>query len=140
MKIQDYKVEINEYGVGTLIVIANGEKEIVGDIGKVEGKSAKEIDEIAKQFLEINDYVISSKQEIITVSTQDQQADLSLIRTEMRKILKVLGNPNTSIKEKKELLDIYQTMCASAKVITDTCKLELVFARLNSSELVKINK
>lgn len=46
-KINNYSVEINEKGVGSLYVSKNGEKEYVVDIGTINGYSSDKVNELA---------------------------------------------------------------------------------------------
>lgn len=60
----------------------------------------------------------------------DRKADLALVRNEMRKIMKELGNKNIPLEQKKSMLGVYGTLCNAATLITKACVVELAYDRM----------
>ena len=129
MKINDYKVEINEKGEHELFAIRNTEKIFVGEVA---GSDAEQVEENAKQLLEKNGMELVNVQEVILEREDlvDRKGDLSYVRTQMRKIMKELGNSSTSLEQKKSMLGIYGTMCNAATIITKACVVELAYDKM----------
>lgn len=129
MKINDYKIEINEQGEHELYAIRNTEKIFVG---KVDGDNAVQVEENAKQLLTLNDMQIVSVQETIVEREDlvDRKADLSYVRTQMRKIMRELGNKETTLEQKKQMLGVFGTICNAATIITKACIVELAYDKM----------
>ena len=129
MKINDYKIEINEQGEHELYAIRNTEKIFVG---KVDGDNAVQVEENAKQLLTLNDMQLVGVQETIIEREDlaDRKADLALVRNEMRKIMKELGNKNIPLEQKKSMLGVYGTLCNAATLITKACVVELAYDKM----------
>lgn len=129
MKINDYKIEINEQGEHELYAIRNTEKIFVG---KVDGDNAVQVEENAKQLLALNDMQIVSVQETIVEREDlvDRKADLSYVRTQMRKIMRELGNKETTLEQKKQMLGVFGTICNAATIITKACIVELAYDKM----------
>lgn len=138
MKIEGYKILINEKGEHNLFAIVkegDDEDEFVR-VGSIPGASmlnSTEIEKEAKTLLAQHGFEIVDKK----ASHFDdkgyvinQKEDLNYIRTQMRKVLKNLADPNVKLSEKKEMLPIYQTMCQSSQMITNACKLELQIEKI----------
>ena len=130
MKINDYKIEINEQGEHELFAIRNTEKIYVGKVG---GNNATEVEENARTLLALSDMELVSVQETIIEKDDlaDRKGDLSYVRTQMRKIMKELGDKNTSIEQKKEMLGVFTTMCNAATIITKACVVELAYDKMS---------
>lgn len=126
MKINDYKIEINEEGKHELFAIRNTEKIYVGE---VVGENAEEVETNAKQLLVSNNMELASINETIVEKEDftDRKADLSYIRNQMRKIMRELGNDKLTIEQKKSMLGIYGTMVNAATVVTKACIVELAY-------------
>lgn len=133
MKINDYKLEIRNEDTGELYVFRNGEKIFVQDID-IKNKNSSEVDELVKNVISYHNYeVVDVSQTIIERDDlTDRKADLSMVRTSMRKILKDFGNRNMSLAEKKEMIDVYEVMCKAADVITKSCVVELAYDKFAS--------
>lgn len=128
MKINDYKLEINTLGNGDLYALRNGDKIFVDTI-EIKGKNAAQVDQLIKDTLQKHQMEIVSVEETIFEKEDliDRKSDLYLIRKSMRKILKNLGNDKISIEDKKDTLDIYETMCKASSVATKACIVELAY-------------
>ena len=129
MKINDYKIEINEQGKHELFAIRNTEKIYVGE---VVGENAEEAEINARQLLATNNMQLVGVQETIVEREDlaDRKADLALVRNEMRKIMKELGNKNVPLEQKKSMLGVYGTLCNAATLITKACVVELAYDRM----------
>ena len=129
MKINDYKIEINEQGKHELFAIRNTEKIYVGE---VVGENAEQVETNARQLLSSHDMQLVGVQETIIEREDlaDRKADLALVRNEMRKIMKELGNKNVPLEQKKSMLGVYGTLCNAATLITKACVVELVYDRM----------
>ena len=129
MKINDYKIEINEQGKHELFAIRNTEKIYVGE---VVGENAEQVETNARQLLASNDMQLVGVQETIIEREDlvDRKADLALVRNEMRKIMKELGNKNVPLEQKKSMLGVYGTLCNAATLITKACVVELAYDKL----------
>lgn len=126
MKINDYKIEINEQGKHELFAIRNTEKIYVGE---VVGENAEQVETNARQLLVSNDMQLVGVQETIVEREDftDRKADLALVRNEMRKIMKELGNKNVPLEQKKAMLGVYGTLCNAATITTKACVVELAY-------------
>ena len=126
MRINDYKIEINEEGKHELFAIRNTEKIYVGE---VVGENAEEVETNAKQLLVSNNMELASINETIVEKEDftDRKADLSYVRNQMRKIMRELGNDKLTIEQKKSMLGIYGTMVNAATVVTKACIVELAY-------------
>lgn len=129
MKINDYKVEVNEKGKHELFAIRNTEKIYVGEVA---GDNAEQIETNALQLLDSNDMQLVGAQEIILEKEDltDRKSDLALVRNEMRKIMKELGNKNVPLEQKKSMLGVYGTLCNAATLITKACAIELAYDKM----------
>lgn len=129
MKINDYKIEINEKGKHELFAIRNTEKIYVGE---VVGENAEQVETNARQLLSSHDMQLVGIQETIVEREDlaDRKADLALVRNEMRKIMKELGNKNVPLEQKKSMLGVYGTLCNAATLITKACVVELAYDRM----------
>lgn len=129
MKINDYKIEVNEQGKHELFAIRNTEKIYVGE---VVGENAEQVETNARQLLSSHDMQLVGVQETIIEREDlaDRKADLALVRTEMRKIMKELGNKNVPLEQKKSMLGVYGTACNAATIITKACVVELAYDRM----------
>lgn len=129
MKINDYKIEINEKGEHELYAIRNTEKIYVGE---VPGTDAEQVDQNALILLEKNNMQIVDVQQTILEREDlaDRKGDLSLVRTEMRKIMKNLGDKNTSLEQKKSMLGVYGTLCNAANLVVKACSVELAYDKM----------
>ena len=129
MKINDYKIEINEQGKHELFAIRNTEKIYVGE---VVGENAEQVETNARQLLSSHDMQLVGVQETIIEREDlaDRKADLALVRNEMRKIMKELGNKNIPLEQKKSMLGVYGTLCNAATLITKACVVELAYDKL----------
>lgn len=129
MKINDYKIEVNEQGKHELFAIRNTEKIYVGE---VVGENAEQVETNARQLLSSHDMQLAGIQETIIEREDlaDRKADLALVRTEMRKIMKELGNKNVPLEQKKSMLGVYGTACNAATIITKACVVELAYDRM----------
>lgn len=129
MKINDYKIEINEQGKHELFAIRNTEKIYVGE---VVGENAEQVETNARQLLSSHDMQLVGVQETIVEREDlvDRKADLALVRNEMRKIMKELGNKNVPLEQKKSMLGVYGTLCNAATLITKACVVELAYDRM----------
>lgn len=129
MKINDYKIEINEQGKHELFAIRNTEKIYVGE---VVGENAEQVETNARQLLSSHDMQLVGVQETIIEREDlaDRKADLTLVRNEMRKIMKELGNKNIPLEQKKSMLGVYGTLCNAATLITKACVVELAYDRM----------
>lgn len=129
MKINDYKIEINEQGKHELFAIRNTEKIYVGE---VVGENAEQVEINARQLLATNNMQLVGVQETIVEREDlaDRKADLALVRNEMRKIMKELGNKNVPLEQKKAMLGVYGTLCNAATLITKACVVELAYDRM----------
>ena len=128
MKILNYHVQMNSDNSGTLIVDTGTEEKIVSTLYNIGHLSASEVDERAKLELKSYDYEIASDiSEIFTPEPYmgDQQTDLAIVRTAMRKILRELGKKDVPLSTKKESLPVYSQICQASQVITNACKIEL---------------
>lgn len=130
MKINDYKLEFNAVGNGDLFALRNGDKIFV-DTLEIKGKNAVEVDQLIKETLEKHQMEIVDIEETIIEKEDltERKSDLSLVRKSMRKILKDLGGNKMSTEEKKDVLDIYETMCKASSVATKACVVELAYDR-----------
>lgn len=142
-KIYAYKIEVDEKGIGSLWILRSPEDvfERFTEVGDVSGKSADQVSEIAKSFLKAYDLEVSQEVVESVGYTKEQKSDikdLQYVRKQMKTILEKLADPNVPVDRKKEMLAIYQTMCASASIITSACKLELAFQ--NSAKTLKVLK
>lgn len=129
MKINDYKIEINEQGKHELFAIRNTEKIYVGE---VVGENAEQVETNARQLLSANNMELVGVQQTIIEREDltDRKADLQLVRNEMRKIMKELGNKNIPLEQKKSMLGVYGTLCNAATLITKACVVELAYDRM----------
>ena len=129
MKINDYKIEINEQRKHELFAIRNTEKIYVGE---VVGENAEQVETNARQLLSSHDMQLVGVQETIIEREDlaDRKADLALVRNEMRKIMKELGNKNVPLEQKKSMLGVYGTLCNAATLITKACVVELAYDRM----------
>ena len=129
MKINDYKIEINEQGKHELFAIRNTEKIYVGE---VVGENAEQVETNARQLLSSHDMQLVGVQETIIEREDlaDRKADLALVRNEMRKIMKELGNKNVPLEQKKSMLGVYGTLCNAATLITKACVVELAYDKM----------
>ena len=129
MKINDYKIEINEQGKHELFAIRNTEKIYVGE---VVGENAEQVETNARQLLSSHDMQLVGVQETIVEREDlaDRKADLALVRNEMRKIMKELGNKNVPLEQKKSMLGVYGTLCNAATLITKACVVELAYDKM----------
>ena len=130
MKINDYKIEINEKGEHELFAIRNTEKIYVGE---VPGTDAEQVEQNALQLLEQNDMQLVGVQETILEREDlvDRKGDLSYVRTQMRKIIRELGSSSTPVEQKKSMLGVYGTMCNAATIITKACVVELAYDKMS---------
>lgn len=126
MKINDYKIEINEQGKHELFAIRNTEKIYVGE---VVGENAEQVETNARQLLSSNDMQLVGVQETIVEREDfaDRKADLSYVRNQMRKIMRDLSNEKLTIEQKKSMLGIYGTMVSAATLVTKACVVELAY-------------
>ena len=129
MKINDYKIEINEKGKHELFAIRNTEKIYVGE---VVGENAEQVENNARQLLSSHDMQLVGVQETIVEREDlvDRKADLALVRNEMRKIMKDLGNKSIPLEQKKSMLGVYGTLCNAATLITKACVVELAYDKM----------
>ena len=129
MKINDYKIEIKEQGKHELFAIRNTEKIYVGE---VVGENAEQVETNARQLLSSHDMQLVGVQETIIEREDlaDRKADLALVRNEMRKIMKELGNKNVPLEQKKSMLGVYGTLCNAATLITKACVVELAYDKM----------
>lgn len=129
MKINDCKIEVNEQGKHELFAIRNTEKIYVGE---VVGENAEEIEKNVIQLLKANNMELVSVQKTIIEREDmtDRKADLQLVRNEMRKIMKDLGNKNIPLEQKKSMLGVYGTLCNAATIVTKACVVELAYDKL----------
>ena len=129
MKINDYKIEINEQGKHELFAIRNTEKIYVGE---VVGENAEQVETNARQLLSSHDMQLVGVQETIVEREDlvDRKADLALVRNEMRKIMKELGNKNVPLEQKKSMLGVYGTLCNAATLMTKACVVELAYDKM----------
>ena len=129
MKINDYKIEINEQGKHELFAIRNTEKIYVGE---VVGENAEQVETNARQLLSSHDMQLVGVQETIVEREDlvDRKADLALVRNEMRKIMKDLGDKKIPLEQKKSMLGVYGTLCNAATLITKACVVELAYDRM----------
>lgn len=129
MKINDYKIEINEQGKHELFAIRNTEKIYVGE---VVGENAEQVETNARQLLSSHDMQLVGVQETIVEREDlvDRKADLSYVRNQMRKIMRELGNDKLTTEEKKSMLGIYGTIISAATVTTKACVVELAYDRM----------
>lgn len=129
MKINDYKIEINEQGKHELFAIRNTEKIYVGE---VVGENAEQVETNARQLLSASNMELVGVQETIIEREDlvDRKADLALVRNEMRKIMKELGNKNVPLEQKKSMLGVYGTLCNAATLITKACVVELAYDKM----------
>ena len=136
MKVNDYKVTIGNDGVGELSVLVSGEWSAIGDIGVVSGMSADAVSERAKSYLKAYDYeivpAIDTVAELPDMEMSDQLEDLAFVRLQMKKIIKKLADKSIGVAEKKAMLPVFQTMCASAQIIANTCKLEMSIKKITA--------
>lgn len=130
MKINDYKIEINEQGKHELFAIRNTEKIYVGE---VVGENAEQVETNARQLLSSHDMQLVGVQETIIEREDlaDRKADLALVRNEMRKIMKELGNKNVPLEQKKSMLGVYGTLCNAATITTKVCIVELAYDKMS---------
>lgn len=126
MKINDYKIEINEQGKHELFAIRNTEKIYVGE---VVGENAEQVETNARQLLSSNNMQLVGVQETIVEREDfvDRKADLSYVRSQMRNIMRALGNKETTLEQKKSMLGIYGTMVSAATLVTKACIVELAY-------------
>lgn len=129
MKINDYKIEINEQGKHELFAIRNTEKIYVGE---VVGENAEQVETNARQLLTSHDMQLVGVQETIIEREDlvDRKADLALVRNEMRKIMKQLGDKNVPLEQKKSMLGVYGTLCNAATLMTKACVVELAYDKM----------
>lgn len=129
MKINDYKIEINEQGKHELFAIRNTEKIYVGE---VVGENAEQVETNARQLLSSHDMQLVGIQETIVEREDlvDRKADLALVRNEMRKIMKELGNKNIPLEQKKSMLGVFGTLCNAATLMTKACVVELAYDKM----------
>lgn len=130
MKANDYKIELLENGNGKLYVFQGVDKVYICELENLHGLTAKELKE--RVLLELKSRDIEIKDMDITDFMEEQKIDLSLVRTKMREIMKQLSNNNIPIKDRKELLDLYQQINSSAQIICNVCKIELQIDQLNN--------
>lgn len=130
MKINDYKVEMNDNHNYDVIAIRNTERIKVGEINY--GFNAEQVDELARTMLAQNNMQLVSVQETIVEREDlvDRKADLALVRNEMRKIMKELGNKNVPLEQKKAMLGVYGTLCNAATIVTKACIVELAYDKM----------
>lgn len=128
MKINDYKIEINEKGEHELFAIRNTEKIYVGE---VVGENAEQVETNARQLLSSHDMQLVGVQETIVEREDftDRKADLSYVRNQMRKIMRDLSKESLTIEQKKSMLGIYGTIVSAATLITKACVVELAYDR-----------
>lgn len=128
MQVNDYKLEVDESGFGNLYIFRNGDKIFVEKL-YIEGKNAAEVNQLVQDKLEEYHYDVVDVEHPIVEKEDlfDRKADLSLVRTNMRKILKTFGSTKYTLEQKKEMLDIYEVMCKAADVITKSCVVELTY-------------
>ena len=126
MKINDYKIEINEQGKHELFAIRNTEKIYVGE---VVGENAEQVETNARQLLSSNNMQLVGVQETIVEREDfvDRKADLSYVRSQMRNIMRALGSKETTLEQKKSMLGIYGTMVSAATLVTKACIVELAY-------------
>ena len=126
MKINDYKIEINEQGKHELFAIRNTEKIYVGE---VVGENAEQVETNARQLLSSHDMQLVGVQETIIEREDfvDRKADLSYVRSQMRNIMRALGSKETTLEQKKSMLGIYGTMVSAATLVTKACIVELAY-------------
>lgn len=135
-KIFDYKVVIDDNENGTLFIQRNidSDFESLCNLGSIHGKSASDINELANYMLAKAGMEVTH--ELVSVwedTMKNQKDDLNFVRTEMRKALKKMADPSVSVREKKENLAIYQTMCATAQMIINASKLELAYEAIDTN-------
>lgn len=117
-KIISYKVKQDENGKWHFTAITP-EQDFIDEILYVnENANAKEVNESVKTILA--QYEIVESEYMI-----DQKADLSYVRTQMRKIIKRLANEEFSLDERKDYLDVATAITQSSNVITKAISLEL---------------
>ena len=117
-KIISYKVKQDENGKWHFTAITP-EQDFIDEILYVnENANAKEVNESVKTILA--QYEIVESEYMI-----DQKADLSYVRTQMRKIIKRLANEELPLDERKDYLDVATAITQSSNVITKAISLEL---------------
>lgn len=134
--ISGHKVQITPDGEGLLTVYRGEDEECIGSIGNVKNQSASFIENLAKQFLDANDYIEDKEAEVFEKDEPvlvDEEADLDFIRVQMRKIMKNLMSQKVSKQEKKEMLAIYGTVVAAAGVTLNSCKTEIAIKQFNAN-------
>lgn len=140
-KVNNYSVEINEKGIGSLYVSKNGEKEYVADIGSINGYSSDKVNELALMVLANNGIEVSNTQELICdygEFMKEEKADMNFIRNRMKKIVRELDRTDISKSEKKEKYQEYQMIIMACKTLADTYKIDIAYNRVKPSEIIEI--
>jgi len=130
MKVNNYELKVNNVGSGELYAFRNGDKILI-DVLDIKDKNSVQVEQLIKETLEKHQIEVVDVEETILEKSDltDRKSDLSLVRHSMRKILKNFGSTKVSLDEKKELLEVYETMCKASSVITKACTVELAYDR-----------
>ena len=130
MKVNNYELKVNNVGSGELYAFRNGDKILI-DVLDIKDKNSVQVEQLIKETLEKHQIEVVDVEETILEKFDlvDRKSDLSLVRHSMRKILKNFGSTKVSLDEKKELLEVYETMCKASSVITKACTVELAYDR-----------
>lgn len=130
MKVNNYELKVNNVGSGELYAFRNGDKILI-DVLDIKDKNSVQVEQLIKETLEKHQIEVVDVEETILEKSDlvDRKQDLSLVRHSMRKILKNFGSTKVSLDEKKELLEVYETMCKASSVITKACTVELAYDR-----------
>lgn len=142
-RVNKYRIEISENGIGTLYVSKNGEEELLTNIGNVGGWSSDKINELALTVLANNGIELSNSQELICdygEFTKNEKEDMNFIRNHMKKIVRSIDSNNYSREEKKEKYQEFQMSIMACKTIADTYKIDIAYNRVKPAEIIEIKK
>lgn len=142
-RVNKYRIEISENGIGTLYVSKNGEEELLTNIGNVGGWSSDKINELALTVLANNGIELSNSQELICdygEFTKNEKEDMNFIRNHMKKIVRSIDNNTYSREEKKEKYQEFQMSIMACKTIADTYKIDIAYNRVKPVEIIEIKK
>jgi hypothetical protein len=142
-RVNKYRIEISENGIGTLYVSKNGEEELLTNIGNVGGWPSDKINELALTVLANNGIELSNSQELICdygEFTKNEKEDMNFIRNHMKKIVRSIDSNTYSREEKKEKYQEFQMSIMACKTIADTYKIDIAYNRVKPVEIIEVKK
>lgn len=131
-KIISYKTKLDENNKWHFVAITENQDiidENLNDYYDLDNATSAQVNKAVEDYMRNNDIKLSKPEYMI-----DQKADLSYVRTQMRKIIQKLSNENSPLDERKEYLDIATAITQSSNVITKAVSLEISLDKIEKSQ------